>query len=117
MQISEDCFAVRIVILPNCPMGQLALSLGQAMSMSKHTFTQDSTHQAPLSPTIMVSYYSNRKVTELSVVTHGFDPSTREAEGHGSLSLRPAWSTEGVPEKPGLYRETLSQKERDRQTD
>jgi hypothetical protein len=26
------------------------------------------------------------------------------------LSLRPAWSTEGVPEQPGLYREILSQK-------
>ena len=26
-----------------------------------------------------------------------------------SVNLRPAWSTERVPEQPGLYRETLSQ--------
>jgi hypothetical protein len=28
------------------------------------------------------------------VVTHTFNPSTREAEAGGFLSLRPAWSTE-----------------------
>jgi hypothetical protein len=44
------------------------------------------------------------------VVVHAFNPSTREAEAGGFLSLRPAWSTKGVPGQPGLYRETLSQK-------
>jgi hypothetical protein len=44
------------------------------------------------------------------VVVHAFNPSTQEAEAGGFLSLRPAWSTKGVPGQPGLYRETLSQK-------
>jgi hypothetical protein len=44
------------------------------------------------------------------VVAHAFNPSTWEAEAGGFLSSRPAWSTEWVPEQPGLYRETLSQK-------
>jgi hypothetical protein len=44
------------------------------------------------------------------VVARAFNPSTREAEAGGFLSLRPAWSTELVPGQPGLYRETLSQK-------
>jgi hypothetical protein len=38
------------------------------------------------------------------------NPSTWEAEAGGFLSSRPAWSTEWVPEQPGLHRETLSQK-------
>jgi hypothetical protein len=46
------------------------------------------------------------------VVAHAFNPSTREAEAGGSLSSRPAWSTEGVPGQPGLYRETLSKKKK-----
>jgi hypothetical protein len=45
-----------------------------------------------------------------AVVAHAFNPSTREAEAGGFLSLRPAWSTKGVPGQPGLYSETLSQK-------
>jgi hypothetical protein len=44
------------------------------------------------------------------VVAHAFNPSTREAEAGGFLSLRPAWSTEWVPGQRGLYRETLSRK-------
>jgi hypothetical protein len=44
------------------------------------------------------------------VVAHAFNPSTREAEAGGFLSLRPAWSTEWVPGQPGLHRETLSRK-------
>ena len=44
------------------------------------------------------------------VVAHTFNPITQEAEAGGSLSLRPAWSMELVPEQPELYRETLSQK-------
>ena len=30
---------------------------------------------------------------QLGVVVHAFNPSTREAEAGGFLSLRPAWST------------------------
>jgi hypothetical protein len=33
-----------------------------------------------------------------------------------SVSSRPAWSTEGVPGQPGLHRETLSQKNKMKQT-
>jgi hypothetical protein len=42
------------------------------------------------------------------VVAHAFNPSTREAEAGGFLSLRPAWSTsefqdsQGYTEKPCL---------------
>jgi len=50
------------------------------------------------------------------VVAHAFNPSTREAEAGGFLSLRPAWSTKWVPGQPGLYRETLSQKQTNKQT-
>ena len=32
--------------------------------------------------------------SELGVVAHTFDPSTQKAEAGGSLSSRPAWSTE-----------------------
>jgi hypothetical protein len=44
------------------------------------------------------------------VAAHTFNPSTREAEAGGFLSLRPAWSTKWVLGQPGLYREILSQK-------
>jgi hypothetical protein len=47
---------------------------------------------------------------ELDVVTHAFNSSTREAEAGRFLSSRPAWSTEWVPEQPGLHREPLSRK-------
>jgi len=40
--------------------------------------------------------------------------STWEAEADGSLSLRPAWSTNRVPGWPGLHRKTLSQREKER---
>jgi hypothetical protein len=46
------------------------------------------------------------------VVAHTFNPSTWEAETGGFLSSRPAWSTERVPEQPGIHRETLSRKEK-----
>jgi hypothetical protein len=49
------------------------------------------------------------------VVAHAFNPSTREAEAGGFLSLRPAWSTKWVPGQPGLYRETLSRKQKQKQ--
>ena len=43
-------------------------------------------------------------------MAHAFNPSTWEAEAGGFLSLRWAWSTKWVPGQPGLYRETLSRK-------
>lgn len=39
-----------------------------------------------------------------------FNPSTQEAKRGGFLSLRPACSTEQVPEQAGLYSGTLSKK-------
>jgi hypothetical protein len=45
------------------------------------------------------------------MVAHTFNPNTLEAEAGGFLSLRPAWSTECVPEQPGgLHGKNLSQK-------
>jgi hypothetical protein len=35
-----------------------------------------------------------KKKIQPGVVVHAFNPSTREAEAGGFLSLRPAWSTE-----------------------
>jgi hypothetical protein len=49
---------------------------------------------------------------EPGVMAHTFNPSTGEAEAGGFLSSRPAWSTEWVPGQPGLYRKTLSWKEK-----
>jgi hypothetical protein len=46
----------------------------------------------------------------LGVVAHTFNPSTQEAKAGGFLSSRPAWPTKWVPGQPGLYRETLPQK-------
>ena len=43
-------------------------------------------------------------------MAYTFDPSTWGAEADGSLCLRSACSTEGVPGQPGQLRETLSQK-------
>jgi hypothetical protein len=43
------------------------------------------------------------------VVEHTFKRSIWKAEVGGSLSLRPAKSTERVPGQPGLHREALSQ--------
>jgi hypothetical protein len=48
------------------------------------------------------------------MMAHTFNPSTCEAEAGGFLSSRSAWSTEGVPEQPGLHRETLSGKTKKR---
>jgi hypothetical protein len=49
------------------------------------------------------------------MVSHTFNPSTWEAEADGFLSLRPAWSTKWDPGQSGLYRETLSQKNKTKQ--
>jgi hypothetical protein len=48
------------------------------------------------------------------VVVHAFNPSTREAEAGRFLSSRPASSTKWVPGLPGLHRETLSQKNKNK---
>ena len=48
-------------------------------------------------------------------VAHAFNLNTQKAEAGGSLSSRPAWSTEWVPGQPGLHRETLSQKNKTKQ--
>jgi hypothetical protein len=50
------------------------------------------------------------------VVAHAFNPSTREAEAEAGwfLSSRPAWSTEWGPGQPGLHRETLSRKNKNK---
>jgi len=50
------------------------------------------------------------------VVVHAFNPSPRKAEAGGSLSSRPAWSTERVPGQPGLHRESLSGKTKQNKT-
>ena len=44
-----------------------------------------------------------------AVAAHTFNPRAREAEVGRSLSLKPAWTTEQVSGRPGLYRITLSQ--------
>ena len=43
-------------------------------------------------------------------MAHAFNPTTWEAEAGGFLSSGPAWSSKWVPGQPGLYRETLSNK-------
>ena len=47
-------------------------------------------------------------------MAHAFNPSIQEAEAGESLSSRPTWSTERVPSQPGLHREILSQKKKER---
>jgi hypothetical protein len=47
-------------------------------------------------------------------MVHAFNTSTWKAEAGGSLSLRSAWSTERVPGQPGIYREILSGKSRNK---
>jgi hypothetical protein len=41
------------------------------------------------------------------MVAHAFKPSTQDEEAVGFMSSRLAWSTKWVPGQPGLYRETL----------
>jgi hypothetical protein len=52
--------------------------------------------------------------TSGAVMAYAFNPSTQEAEAGGFLSSRPAWSTEWVPGQPGIHRETLSRKTKER---
>jgi hypothetical protein len=49
-----------------------------------------------------------------AVVEHAFNPSTWEAEAGGFLSSRPAWSIEWVSGQPGIHRETLSWKNKNK---
>jgi hypothetical protein len=56
-----------------------------------------------------------RNNPEPGTVAHAFNPSTWEAEAGGFLSSRPDWSTKWVPGQPGLYRETLSRKNKTKQ--
>jgi hypothetical protein len=58
--------------------------------------------------TILGCHIKNIKYGQV-VVVHTFNPSTQEAE---AVSLRPAWSTEQVPEQPELHRETFSWKKK-----
>ena len=49
------------------------------------------------------------------MLTHIFNFSTQVAEPGRSLSLRPVWSTDGVPGQSGLHRKTQSQKQQQQQ--
>jgi hypothetical protein len=51
-----------------------------------------------------------KSIISWAVVANAFNPSTLEAEAGGFLSSRPAWSTDWVPGQPGLHRETLFRK-------
>jgi hypothetical protein len=55
--------------------------------------------------------YIKNRGKKPGVVVYAFNHSTREAEAGGFLSSRPAWSTKWVQGQPGLYKETLSQKQ------
>jgi hypothetical protein len=49
------------------------------------------------------------------VVVQAFNLSIQEVEAGRFLNLKPAWSTKCVSGQPGLYRETLSQKNKTKQ--
>jgi hypothetical protein len=55
-----------------------------------------------------IVFCHSKRNPELGVVSDAFNPSTRETEAGGFLSLRLAWSTKRVPGQPGIHRETLS---------
>lgn len=44
------------------------------------------------------------------IVAHDSNSSTRRKRQSDFASPRPAWSTYGIPDKPGLYGKTLTQK-------
>jgi hypothetical protein len=53
-------------------------------------------------------------ISNWTVVVHAFNPSIWEWEVGRFLSLRPAWSIKWVPGQPGLHRETLYQKNKNK---
>lgn len=61
------------------------------------------------------------KHTEVCQIGYGglqyFNTNTQNTEAGGSLSSKAAWTTEQVPREPGLHRETLCQKEKERKTE
>ena len=75
--------------------------------LSKVSQSQKSTHDMH---SLLSGNNTFKNNLSWAVVTHAFNLSTWEAEAGRFLSLRPAWSTEWVPGQPGLYRETLSWK-------
>jgi hypothetical protein len=72
------------------------------MGPSKEGATSQMPHSAPWRPGSTETLYGvcyrkcplTRAVVSQAVVVRAFNPSTWEAETGGSLSLRPAWSTE-----------------------
>ncbi|KAM7319130.1 hypothetical protein ACRRTK_022242 [Alexandromys fortis] len=57
------------------------------------------------------TYAKTQKQNKTQVgMTHAFNRSSWEAEAGGSLSLRPAWSTEQFSGQSWLHSESLSQK-------
>ena len=50
------------------------------------------------------------KAPNWAVAVHAFNPSTREAEAGGSLSLTPAWSTRASSRTARTTQRNLSQK-------
>ena len=65
-------------------------------------------HFRPCFSEIHLAGFLKPHTSQEVAAAHDFNPSTLEAEAGGSLSLRPAWSTELVPGQD--YAETPSQK-------
>jgi hypothetical protein len=66
--------------------------------------------------TVTLQAYTHNHSPEWGVVAQAFNSSTWEAEAGGFLSSMPTWSTKWVPGQPGLHRETLSRKNKNKQT-
>ena len=91
-------------ILTVIPQGSDLLHFGSLLKSSISVF-----HDGSLSPVEAWGcswWRPKRWKWSQAVVVHPFNPSTQEAEAGRSLSLRPAWSTEGLPVQPGLHRYT-----------
>jgi hypothetical protein len=79
----------------------------ESILYTPHTHTHTHTHT--------MCFKTIRSSRTPGVVAHAFNPSTRESEADGLLSLRPAWSTiqsefqdrQGYTEKPCLEEEAL----------
>ena len=60
--------------------------------------------------------HKRRQKSQRTMVVNAFKPSTQEAEAWGSVSSRPAWSTERVPGQAlKLYRIPFSKKQTNKQ--